>query len=382
MTDIPHIAIDGMLLRRGVSGVETAIHGLGRALARYGRLRYTFFMPAGSPLAEVRGNGVDTCRCRIPFASKLLRNLHQQLILPRLLATRHCDLLCAPGYLAPKRVRVPVVLTLFDLIAFTHPGLCRRTTVVNYRLRIPGAVRRATRIVVPSEYTRAELLARFPGAAAKTVVLPLAVDEDFQPERRAGEGEAIRRRYGLPDRFVLFVGQIEPKKNVSGLLRAFCELRNLGWDRHHLVVAGNRGWEACDPFALGRSLGIADRLVLPGFIPRNDLPALYRSADLMVFPSWVEGFGLPPLEAMACGTPVIVSDGGALPEVVGAAAPRIPAGDDAALALAMKNLLGDRDELARRRQAGLAQAATFTWKRHVDSLEKVFSQALKREEMP
>ncbi len=378
LAENPRVAVDGMLIGGGVSGVETATYGFAVAAARYGRCHYTFFLPQASPLPEVVGDRLQTVRCRIPGRSKGLRMLHQHAVLPRLVAKAGCDILHCPGYLAPMRNRLPVVLTVPDLIAFSHPRLCRPATVLNYRAQLPGAIRRAARIVAPSEFTRRAIGQRFPAAAPRVRTVPLAVDEQFLDDGAPGEGERIRQLYGLPPRFILFVGQIEPKKNLPGLLAAYGELRRLGACDHQLVVVGNRGWEKRELPLLARELGFGDALIMPGFVPRGDLPAFYRAAELFVFPSFCEGFGLPPLEAMACGTPVVVSDGGALPEVVGDAGVVIPRPDAASLAQTICALLKDPDRLRRLGKAGRLRAANFSWRKHVADTEKIYCEAVGR----
>lgn len=370
-----HVGIDGMLVRQGVSGVETAIYGLAQALARYGRHRYTLFLGDSSPLADVGGDKFETVRCRIPFGSKLFRIIHQYTFLPQLASSCGCDLFHCPGYVSPTPRNVPLVLTVYDLIAFTHPHLCRKQTVINYRTRMPGALRRAQAVVVPSESARSQLLNYFPEAAGRLHIVPLAVDPEFRPEKSPGEMATISNRYGLSTPFILFVGQIEPKKNVPGLVRAYCELRKFGWTKHSLVIAGSRGWEKQDIHALVQSLGIADSVVLTGFVARRDLPALYRSADLFVFPSLCEGFGMPPLEAMACGTPVIVSDRSSLPELVGDCAPTVDPFDIQGMARAVMESLSSAEKLAKACEAGLQRASQFSQERLASETEAVYQWA-------
>jgi glycosyltransferase involved in cell wall biosynthesis len=368
-----HVAIDGMLVRRGTAGVETATYGLAKALASHGRLRYTLFLPERSTMPDVAGDAIRTVRCRIPCGSRLLRILHQHVVLPGLVRRCGCGLVHCPGYLAPATKRTPILLTLYDLIAFTHPELCRRATVINYRAQLPAALRRARLVAVPSQYTAETVRARFPQVADRLRLVPLAIDPDFTPEcATPDEGARIREKHRLPDRFILFVGQIEPKKNVPGLLQAYCELRREGECRQDLVIAGSRGWEAQDPLDLAKRLGVAESVCLPGFVPREDLPALYRAADLFAFPSFCEGFGLPPLEAMACGTPVVVSNGGSLPEVVPASTPKIDPGDHGALAKAMGQLLVSQEARARTTAEGLRFARDFSWERHVAAMDELY----------
>lgn len=357
-----------------MSGVETAIANLARALARGGREDYLLYLPDNAPLEELDSPHFQTRRCHLPARSRLLRMAWEQFVLPRLLRRDRIDLLQAPGYLAPLRAGVPVVITVYDLIALRFPRLCTPANTLNYRCQLPSSIRRAAGIIVPSEATRRDLVTLFPAAASKVRVIPLGIGREFGAGADAARGEALRGRYALPDRFVLFVGQLEPKKNVAGLVRGFAALRADGHRKHKLVIAGSRGWGCAEFERAVRELGLEQDVIFPGFIPAADLPALYSLADLFVFPSLYEGFGLPPLEAMACGVPVVVSNRGSLPEIVGDAALLVDPLDANALAQAMRNLLTQDDLRRTQVQKGLARTRLFTWERTARMTEEFCQQ--------
>ncbi|MDT8391091.1 MAG: glycosyltransferase family 1 protein [Lentisphaeria bacterium] len=373
-----HVAIDGLLVRKGVSGVETTIYGLGQAAAAYGSLRYSFFMRKSSPLPDARGKNIRTVRCAVPFNWKLFRLFQQRVLLPGKVDRSAFDVSHHPGYVAPRRGKTPRVVTIHDALVYSHPELCRASTVAHYRFCLPRTVNSAAVIVVPSRSARQALIDFFPDAADKTRVVPWAVDERFQPRAAAGERDRLRAAYRLPERFLLFVGQIEPKKNLPGLLNIFKTLRQNGVTSRDLVIAGGRGWERVDLRQRARELGIMDHVHLLGFVPSADLPALYRAADICVFPSLCEGFGLPPLEAMACGTPAMVSDQGALPEVVGETMPARPPDDIAGWADELTIMIRDDAERGRLAEAGVKRAARFTWADHMASMDAVYRAAAER----
>ena len=375
------IAINGILLSRCVSGVETAIANLARALAQGGREEYLLYLPHNAPLEELASPHFQTRRCHLPGRARPLRMAWEQFVLPRLLRRDRVDLLHAPGYLAPLRAGVPVVITVYDLIALLFPRLCTLSNTLNYRCQLPGSIRRAAGIIVPSETTRRDLVTLFPAAADKVRVIPLGIGREFTAGADPARGEELRGRYALPDRFILFVGQLEPKKNIAGLVRGFAALRAGGHRQHRLVIAGSHGWGCAEFERAVRQFGLEQEVIFPGFIPAVELPALYRLADLFVFPSLYEGFGLPPLEAMACGVPAVVSNRGSLPEIVSDAALQVEPLDADALARAMRNLL-TQDELRRTQvQKGLARARMFTWERTARMTEefcqRVFAEALR-----
>jgi len=184
----------------------------------------------------------------------------------------------------------------------------------------------------------------------------------------------VRRRYGLEGPFLLSVGSLEPGKNRERLLQAFARLQARGL-KHTLVVAGQRAWRYEGEAPLARRLGLADSVRFLGHVPQADLPALYSAADLFVFPSLYEGFGLPALEAMACGTPVVASNVSALPEVVGDAALQVSPLDVEALADAIERLLRDDRLRADLRERGLERARQFSWEKAARRTAEVYSWA-------
>jgi glycosyltransferase involved in cell wall biosynthesis len=202
-------------------------------------------------------------------------------------------------------------------------------------------------------------------------VVPLGVAPVFRPQSAEVVAE-LRRRLELPDRFCLFVSTIEPRKNLPVLLDAWSHLEH----RVPLVVVGSTGWRAREIEAkLDRARGDVQRL---GTVARRDLPALYSAADCLCHPSWYEGFGLPPLEAMACGTPVVVSDRSSLPEVVGDAGLLVDPADPDAWTAALERVLGDRELRNDLRRRGRARAASFTWTRTAKETWRVLEEAAGR----
>jgi len=202
------------------------------------------------------------------------------------------------------------------------------------------------------------------------VVYP-GVEERFRPIQDQALLEGVRNRYNLPPRFILGLGTLQPRKNFTRLIEAFADSRFAIRDLR-LVIVGGKGWLYEEIFAAVERLGLGNKVVFPGFVADEHLPALYNLADLFVFPSLYEGFGLPPLEALACGTPVITSDASSLPEVVGQAGLMVEATDVAALAQAMRRVLEDdalREGMIAR---GLEQARKFTWEKAAAKLLSLY----------
>jgi glycosyltransferase involved in cell wall biosynthesis len=362
------VGLDGMLLGGHHSGVEQSIEGLIRALPEAAPA-HDFLLACrpeyagSSPLAAVLAPGW--------VRGRLSRILYQQTRLAH--ALRHCNLLHAPGYVMPLNWRGPSVLTVYDVIALQFPHLCKRGNVWHYRVMLPRSLRRASAIIVPSETVARDVRRLAPEAVGKLRVIPLGLGEQYRP---VGETEVaeVRERLGLPERFVLCVGNVEPKKNLPAVVRAFAGIADQV--PHHLILAGKPAWGA-DALAFEeiRCPG-TEKVASIGYVPAADLPALYSAADLLIQWSLYEGMGLPPLEAMACGTPVLVSDGGALPEVAGPAAEVVPLGPPAQLAEGLQRLLSNETRLAELRAAGLRHAAQYTWERHARAVVALYEEVL------
>lgn len=283
--------------------------------------------------------------------------------------------------LPPTRSHTRTLLTVHDL-SFVRdpdsaaPGLRRYLNAV-----VPRSVARAYHILADSHATKDDLIELYGTSPEKITVLYSGVDPRFSPEKQRGEEERIRRRYKLGHNpIVLSLGTLQPRKNYSRLISAFARVADVSrWSdgrpvSHNLVIVGKKGWLFDSIRADVSRLGVRTRVVFPGFVEEEDLPALYRMADLFVFPSLYEGFGLPPLEAMACGTPVVTSNVSSLPEVVGDAGLTVDPRDIPALANAMGRALQDNKLRQQMIEGGLARAAEFTWLRAARQLRDVYRQ--------
>jgi len=367
------IGFDGLLLSPPYSGVQTAIEQMARALTDLLDTDLLLFVPRG---ATTRNQWMQAARTReapLSGRNRLARILWEQLCLPGVARRAGVELLHAPGYVMPLRWRGPCVLTVHDLLTLTHPQWCKRGNVQHFRLVLPSSLRRAGRIVVTSKTVAREVRAQ-PGVASEKVrVIPLGVAENFVPAPPQ-EQERVRQRYGLALPYLLTVGNLEPKKNLAGTLEIFARL--VERVPHQLIIAGGRGWGDPRPWRHTLEELLPDRVKLLGYVPRQDLPALYSGAELYLQLSWYEGFGLCPLEAMACGTAAVVSNRGALPEVAGPGARIVDPADQVHSAEAIERLL--RDEAIRRQQAQVGQeyVAKFTWQKHARQLVELYQEVL------
>ena len=285
----------------------------------------------------------------------------EQWMLPLELLPFSIDLLHSPDFIPPLYTPIPTVITVHDL-AFLHwPHFLTKDSAAYYG-QIDRAVRHAKHIIVPSESTKQDLTAMLGVPPIKISVIYEAADDLFVPLPIAETRADVKEKYRLPDSFILFVGTIEPRKNVDGLIRAFHHLRNkYGVDDTALVIAGGNGWLYAETLALIRELQLEGSVFLVGRVDDEALHKLYVAARCHVHAAHYEGFGLPPLEAMACGTPTIVSNVSSLPEVVGDAALLVDPANWEEIAVAIHRLLSDDHLHAEMREKGLQRARFFSW---------------------
>lgn len=297
--------------------------------------------------------------------------------LPIYIRRHSLDLFHGTNYDVPLWGGRPSVLTIHDLSLLLYSETHEVRRVSRARRRLPLMTRAATLIIAPTRSVKQEICEHLPASADKVFVVPEAPRNTFSPLPPEPSAE-VRARLGVEDNFILYVGTIEPRKNILTIVRAFEELLHVTPLRSQLVIAGRKGWLTDELFAYIESASLGDRLHMTGYISDGDLRALYSSCKLMVFPALYEGAGLPPLEAMACGAPVITSDTPAISEMVGDGARLVHPTDHKALARAIAELL--RDEAARRAlgAAGLKRAALFTWERAARGTYEVYEEALRR----
>ena len=279
-----------------------------------------------------------------------------QVSLPRALGRDRVSVFLSPYYKGPLGAPCPVVLTIHDLFFIGYPG--RRRPVYDLLMTALARLyaRRAAAIITDSEHSKRSIMARLGVRSGKVSVIPVALGPEFKPTPLT---DAVRTRYGLAPPYILYVGNFKPHKNLPRLLRAYAGLPASLRAEHTLVLAGGDPEGRRSIEALAASLGVGARVVLPGRIDDGDLPALYAGAALFVLPSLDEGFGLPALEAMACGAPVVASNRGALPEVVADAGVMADAERETDIATAMARVLSDErfgDDLRRR---GLGRAPLY-----------------------
>ncbi len=315
---------------------------------------------------------------RLPFSERQAVILWQRLRVPLpadwLLGP--ADLFHSPDFVLPALHRTPGIVTVHDLSFLVYPQYAVPGLEYYLRGAVPRAVRRARLVLADSENTRRDLIRFWDTPPEKVHVLYPGLAPHFRRVEDPDVLARVRHRYRLPPRFILSVSRLEPRKNFPGLIAAFERLKARTGLPHHLVIAGGKGWLYEPIFDAAARSPYREAIHFPGFVADEDLPALYTLAEAFAYPSFYEGFGFPPLEAMACGTPVVCADNSSLPEVVGNAGLLLPAEDTDAWADALAQVLTDADLRERLIAAGYQQAARFTWESTARRLVRLYHIAL------
>jgi len=351
------VAVDASAIPARLTGAGVYASRVLAALAARGDLELDVFAAPGSA-AVLAAPGMRLREVAAARSGRPARIAWTQLAAGRAARAAGAQVLHGMHYELPLRARTAQVVTVHDLTMVTHPEWHEPSKVWYFRWAMRRAAAVADRVLCVSAATARDATRHLGVPPDRIDVTPLGT------ELRPASGEAVRdvrARLGLDGPYVLGLGTLEPRKDLPTLVRAFAALA--GELPHTLVLAGLAGWGAGALAEAVRSSGVAGRVRLPGYVPEADKAALFTGADLFVYPSRYEGFGLPVLEAMACGVPVVTTTGGSLPEVAGDGALLVDPGDPGTLAAAMARLLGDRaarDRLARR---GRDRAAAQTWDR-------------------
>ncbi|MCC7368482.1 MAG: glycosyltransferase family 4 protein [Chloroflexi bacterium] len=375
------IALNAQLLSTSASyrtaGINRVIYHLLDELPRVpGDEEYLVYAPASDPNRQLLSRPrVRRRLTHLPVARPPVRIAWEQSVLPLELLRERADLLHALGFVSPFGWRGRSVVTVYDLSFLRFPEVFNRGNRFYLGTFTPSSLRRADRVITISESTRQDVIELCGVAPERVTPILLAADERFRPATPTDIG-VFRQQYSLPERFILYLGTLEPRKNIETLVRAYARLREHGSTDHILVLAGGRGWLYDTIFALVQSLGLADYVRFPGFVPAEQQALWYSSATVFAFPSRFEGFGLPLLEAMACGTPVVSSWASSLPEVVGDAGRLVDPSDVEGLSAALCELMNDETLRAELSAAGLARAATFSWRRMAEETVQVYREVL------
>ena len=366
------VAFDGTTLRPGRTGVGYYTEHLLQHLAAEG---------PEDDIIVLSNRPVETTKplpshVRVVTSGwRLPRIVWMQSQAPRLLERLQPDVVHFTNGIVPMASPVPVVVTIHDMSLTLYPGYHPPRRVLLNRPMVNLAARRADAIITVSESSKRDIVRSYGLSPERVHVVHEAAAPAFKPIHDLGELTRVRRQYGLADRFILYVGTIEPRKNLPKLIEAFARRRRRGDLTHQLVCAGPYGWLSRDIEALIDRLQVNDSVLFTGYVPFHDLATLYNLAEMFVFPSIYEGFGLPVIEAMACGTPVITGHVAALEEVAGGAVEHVEALEVEAIGDALVRLAQDRDRRQALVRAGLQRAQHFSWARAARETSNVYRHA-------
>jgi glycosyltransferase involved in cell wall biosynthesis len=352
------------------AGVHQYIHHLLLHLGQAdGRLRYTVLLGEGVLPPDI---ALTSLRSRWPTSRAAVRVLWEQLVQPWTLRRIGAHLVHGPAFVGPLLAPCPVVITIHDLSFIRFPTLFRTANRFYLTMLTRLSARRARRLIAVSAHTAAETTRLLGIPSERIDVVYHGVDPAFHP-LPADEVAVFRQRQGLPERFVLCVGTLEPRKNQTRLVEAFARIHD---GQVKLVLVGGKGWLYDELFTRVEASGLSKEIIFPGYVMSDELPLWYNAATILAYPSLYEGFGMPVLEAQACGTPVLTSNVSSLPEAAGDAASMVDPYDVEALAAELDRLLTDKPLRHELRKRGLAHASQFTWPLMAQETADVYRRAL------
>lgn len=366
------VGIDASTVGHHGGGIETYVRNLIRALGAVAPNEdYTLLFNASSPAgtiagAEHLGRLVTSARygpIRVPFRTSVA------------LARAHIDVAHvqeAAPFLFPSKI----VVTIHDLSFERYPQFFNPDIVRRSRIRVPLTLHRAAAVLTVSEFSKQDIVRRYCIPPERVTVAHGGPDPFYREVYDLAQLATVRERYGTGEHFILCVGDLQPRKNLQALIAAYVRLRREDATRHKLVLVGRKAWLYDDIFASARASGYVDELVFTGYVPDDDLVLLYNAADLFVYPSLFEGLGLPPLEAMACGTPVVTSNTSSLPEVVNGAALMVDPRDVDELAAVIARVLGDDSLRAYLTAAGRRRVMDYSWDITARTIRDVYHQVM------
>jgi glycosyltransferase involved in cell wall biosynthesis len=368
------IAIDAHSVGTGLGGNESYATNLIEALAEIDTSnQYTIYVTKREattrfsnrwPNFQVRATLPHTPFIRVPLTLSAELRRHRVDVL-------HVQ------FTAPPVAPCPVVVSIHDL-SFEHlPQTFRRRSRMQLRMTVRRSARSASQVLALSEHARNDIVATYDVSPEKVSVIPLAAPAHFGPVSDEKELQRIRQTYGIEGEYLLAVGSIQPRKNLTRLLQAYSILRTARPDRKlpHLVIVGKFAWLYGETLRKIKELEIDRSVILTGYVPQADLPGLYSGATCFVYPSYFEGFGLPPLEAMKCGSAVIVGNKTSLPEVVGDAAVLVDPFDVNEMSAAIEKLISDPNLRLELGAKGIQRAKLFDWKETARKTLAVYEKA-------
>lgn len=373
------ILINGLLLNRQFTGVQYYAENLIKALGSLNckDCHFEIILPGSYNGGLINTENLEIKKQEFNNGSRVKRIAFENFKLSQYYKQNNCQLFHSPSYVLPYYWDFPSVLTVHDIIALDFPEMCQDESAFYFKLFLPRSIKNATRIIAVSNKVKNDIINRFNVPSEKIEVVYHGIADHYSLDVTDEELYKIKKRYNLPEKYILFVGNIEPKKNLERLVQAFHILKRNTEITHKLVIVGKKGWKYGGLIDIIQKLQIAKEILFTGYVPDKHLQGIYKMASIFAFPSLYEGFGIPPLEAMACGTPVMISDRGALPEIASGNALIVNPLCADQMAGSMYKLITDKSLRQKLTANGMEWVTKFTWENAAIKTLEVYREAIK-----
>ena len=368
------VGINALAMGKELVGTGQYTYHLISSLAKIDRINeYVIIKNRCSPLNSVTSGNIQHVNFR--FKSRIKRILLESILLPRIMRMRKVDIFHSPSFTIPFSVSIPTVVTIHDMVCYKFPETIDRLRRIYLANAVRCSILKADRIIAVSQSTKKDIVDTFDVPETKIDVVYEASAPCFRATADGNSVQETCKKYFIEEPFLLYVGTLEPRKNLVKLMQAYFILKRDYRIKHKLVIAGKKGWNYGPIFSEIERLSLRNDVIFTGYVPEQALVHLYNGAELFILPSLYEGFGLPILEAMACGTPVITSNISSMPEVAGDAAILVDPYDVDALAGAMHGVLTDKGLKESLVKKGLERVKHFSWKKCAEETIRVYEAA-------
>jgi len=371
-----NIAINGLFLNKENTGGGRYLTDLINGLRPYSK-NFNFFLFLKNRAIQQFNASPDFhyINCGIIPTLRLYRIFWENLFLPKILETKKIDLYHATAFALPAKIKCKTVITIFDMTFFRMPDVHQKRKVFYFKKMIPLALKKADKIIAISNQTKNDIIDLGGINPKKIKVIYIGVGEDFAPVNNQNLIERVKVKYSLPQKYILFVGAIEPRKNLKNLVLAYAKLKKKGC-YHKLVISGRFGWNYKDVLAEIKKERLENEIIFTNYVLQGDLPLIYNGADLFVYPSLYEGFGIPVMEAMACGIPVVTSNTSSLPEITQGAAVLVDPLDHESIFQGMDKILKDKSLAAELSVKGTNRAKLFSTRKMTEDTISLYRDIL------
>ncbi|MBB5441222.1 glycosyltransferase involved in cell wall biosynthesis [Pedobacter sp. AK017] len=371
------ILINALLLNEEKSGVQYSIESLICGLSGIKAKDYKLEVLVPQDYDGCI-NETDNLKIKHVNLSKRLERIYfEHVSVPFYLKKNSFNLYHCPGYILPFFSKTSNVVTIHDLMAIDYPKLCQNETAAYFNMFLPNTIKNAQKIITVSNVVKNDILNKYSKIdESKIEVIYPGIGKHFQKIPDTHVNELVKKKYNLPPKYFLFVGNLEPKKNIERIIEAYHELKkNVNID-HKLLIVGRRAWKFSSIFKLVVQKKLQSEVLFLGYVNENDLPSIYSSAEIFIFPSIYEGFGIPVLEAMACGCPTIISNRGALPEISGGICLQVDPFSITEIVNAVSTLLMHAQFRELSIIKGINWSKKFTWDLSAEKTDKLYNSLI------